>query len=414
MSEQASIKHQPVRIDGDVLYLDGFEERDPEVLHFVAASDDAESAVHRVQQVGARALALAQTSIDTHLVKSEFEGMSRGLDGKLGETVEQISEVTSALLDEKDGELAVALKHFASQLEELLGDTFDEDSKKSALAKFDRLCEEAAKRQVEAVRRVVDPDDPSSPMGRHRREIVKAVEKTGESLSKALAEISEKIAVTKVQLEMAEKTALKGFDYEDIAHETVSRVAAYHGDIAEKVGNTTGADGNKAGDEVVTLCLDDTRGATARYTLELKDRKLGQKATFEELDRAMPNREAHAAIAVFSRQEYAPTAGPFAYWGNSAIVVLDKETLDDGPLRLACLWARWTVRRQLTDEDTELDLDQVAGLIDDARRALDRVTTIRRCHTSAEKQIGQASAQLTELAAEVEIALDAIASEITR
>lgn len=414
MPEQITIKRAAAKIVDGVLHLDGFEERDPEVVNFVAASDDAESAVHRIQQVGARALGLAQTSIDANLVKTEFDEMSRGFDGKLGETVERISKVSSALLDEETGELARALKEFANQLDELLDDTFDEDSKKSVLAKFDRILEDAAKRQVDAVKRVVDPDDPDSPLGRHRREIVKTVKEMGETLGKALAEVSEKIAVTKVQMEMSEKTASKGFAFEDVVHDAVSRVATSHGDLAEHVGNLPGASGTKAGDEVVTLCLDDTFGTTARYALELKDRRLGQTATFEELERAMANRDASVAIAVFSRQQNAPTSSSFAYWGNYAIVVLDKDLLDDGALRLACLWARWTVRRQLSDDGSELSLDRIAGLIDDARRALDRVTTVRRCHTSATKRISEATIQVDDMATEVETALDAIAAEITR
>src|SRR4051794_5804033 len=274
-----------------VLYLADFEGGGPEGVNFVDASDGAESAVHRAMQVGARALGLAQTSIDANLVEQAFDGMSRSFDGTLGETIEQIGKVAGGLLDEETGELPRALKQFHTQFGELLGEAFDEDSKKSVLAKLDRLMDEAAKRQVAAVKRVVDPDDPESPLGRHRQEIVKAVKEIGDSVSKAVAEVSEKIAVTKVQIEMAEKAASKGFAFEDIVHEAVSRVAISHGDLAEQVGTVSGATGTKAGDEVVTLALDDTRGATAPYVLELKDRKLGKKATFEELDRAMANRE---------------------------------------------------------------------------------------------------------------------------
>jgi hypothetical protein len=414
MPEQITIKKASAKVADDTLYLDSFEERDPEVVNFVAASDDGESAVHRVLQVGARALALAQTSIDTNVVKSEFDGMSREFDGKLDETVEEIGKVTKNLLDKETGDLAEALKEFAGELDELLDETFDEDSKTSALAKVDRLLEEAGKRQVDAVKRVVDPDNPESPLGRHRHEIVRAVKEVGENMSKAVTEVSEKIAVTTVRAELAERTASKGFAFEDLVHEALSRVAVAHGDLAEQVGTVPGVAGNKAGDEVVTLCLDDTRGTTARYVLELKDRKLGQKATFEELDRAMANREASVGIAVFSRAELAPIPGPFAFWGNYAIAVIDKESVDEGALRLACLWARWVVRRQITDDGSDISLDRVAGLIDEARRALDRVSTVRRCHTSATKRINEASHQVDEMSTEVEAVLDAIASEISR
>ena len=38
-------------------------------------------------------------------------------------------------------------------------------------------------------------------------------------------------------------------------------------------------------------------------------------------------------------------------------MVLDKDTMDGGPLKLTCLWARMMVRRQLSDETTEVDFD---------------------------------------------------------
>ena len=412
MPERVTIS-SPVTITGSVLRLDGFEERDPEVVNFVAAADDEESAVHRVFQTGARALALAQTTIDANLVQAQFDGMTHQFDGTLGQTVEAVSKLTENLLDEETGELTRALQQFRRQLDDLLGETFDEDSKKSALGKLDRILDEASKRQVDAIKRVVDPDDPESPLGRHRQEIVKAVKDVGESLAKAVTDVSEKIAVTRVQAEMAEKSAGKGFVFEDVVHEAVSRVAGAHGDLAEQVGHLPGACGMKSGDEVITLSLDDTRGVCVRIVAEIKDRRLGQKSTFEELDRAMANREAFVGIAVFSRQEHAPSTEPFSFWGPYGIVVLDKDELDDAALRLACLWARWMARRQLADESGDVSLDRVASLVEEARRALDRVSTIRRCHTSAAKRISEATVQVDELAEEVEIALDAIAKEIS-
>lgn len=148
--------------------------------------------------------------------------------------------------------------------------------------------------------------------------------------------------------------------------------------------------------------------------LELKDRKLGLNATFEELDRAMANREAGVGLAVFSRQEHAPVPGPFHFWGSYEIVVLDKDLVDDGALRLACLWARMTVRRQLSDETSDVDFDRIAALIDEERRALDRISSIRRYHTQARKSIDQASGQAGEMTAEVEAVLDQISGELNR
>jgi hypothetical protein len=325
MSDQITIETIAAKIVEGVLVLDGFQERDPEVVNFVSASEDAESAVHRVMQVGARALSLARSSIDTAVVEHAFGDMSREFDGRLEKTIEQLGELTDELLDDESGALTQALSSFKGQLDELLGKTFDPDSKKSVLAAFESIFAEAAQRQLDGLRRVIDPDDLDSPMGRHRAEIVKTIKEAEDRLGKAVAEVSEKIAISKAQAELLENTAAKGFSFEELVHATASRVASAHADIAEHVGRSTGSTGSRAGDEVVTLCPDDTRGATARYVLELKDRKLGLNATFAELERAMANRDASVGIAVFSRDQHAPVPGPFQFWGNYGIVVLDKD-----------------------------------------------------------------------------------------
>ena len=190
--------------------------------------------------------------------------MSREFDGRLEATVEQLDRMTGELLDEESGSLSQAFSAFRTQLDDMLGQTFDPDSKTSVLSAFERIFSDAAQRQLDSFRRVIDPNDADSPMGQHRAEIVKTVKETEDRLAKALADVSEKIAVTKAQAELIDKTATKGFSFEELVHRTVSRLAGAHADIAEHVGSTSGVAGSKAGDEVVTLCLDDTRGATAR------------------------------------------------------------------------------------------------------------------------------------------------------
>jgi hypothetical protein len=116
---------------------------------------------------------------------------------------------------------------------------------------------------------------------------------------------------------------------------------------------------------------------------------------------------------VFTTQEQAPTSVPFHYAGNKAIVVLDKEGLDDAALRLAYMWARWVVRRELCGTPVdELDIVRVAALIDDASRGIERCTTIRKYHTQARKGIDQAGAELDAMVDDVREALDAIAEEL--
>jgi hypothetical protein len=226
--------------------------------------------------------------------------------------------------------------------------------------------------------------------------------------------LSERIAVKEAIAPVIAITTGKGFTYEDAVHEAVARIASHHGDCAEQTGKTSGSTATQKGDEVVTLDADDTYGCEGRFVLEAKARKLNMRKTIEELDAALANREALAAIAVFSAADEAPTAVPFHHTGNKAIVVFDAEDGDDSALRLGYMWARWVVRRELAGSAAEdVDLDRIGGLIEDARRAIDRVTAIKRSHTQAKKSIDQAGEQVSALADEVREALDAVAEELS-
>jgi hypothetical protein len=71
------------------------------------------------------------------------------------------------------------------------------------------------------------------------------------------------------------------------------------------------------------------------------------------------------------------------------------------------------VRRDLcTDATDELDVARIGGLIDDAGRAVDRCTTIRKYHTQARKGIEHAGLELDAMVDEVRESLDAIGEEL--
>src|SRR5439155_2812734 len=143
------------------------------------------------------------------------------------------------------------------------------------------------------------------------------------------------------------------------------------------------------------------------------NRALNMRKTMAELDEALCNRDALAAIAVFRSQDQAPTSVPFQHYDDKAIVVFDPDDEDDAALRLAYMWARWTVRKGLTaSEEAEVDLERVYCLLGDAARALERHTAIKRFHTQARKSIDQAADQVRDLVDEVHESLEALDAEL--
>jgi hypothetical protein len=271
-----------------------------------------------------------------------------------------------------------------------------------------QLLEEGRRIQSEAMLRLFDPSDEGSPLARHRAEVLGAVRQESELVRRAVSEVAERLAVREATAACQEKSSLKGVAYEDLVHRAVGRLVTPFGDLAEQTGREPGASGTLKGDEVITLNPEDSGGRSLRYALEIKDRRLGMKAIMDELEEAKANRCAEAVVAVFSSDANSPAASPFVYTGGKAIVVFDKQTRDDGPLRLACLWARWMARREAQPGSGTLDLQAAEACLKDATRALERAATIRRCHGTALKKITEAGDQLDGLASEAASALDAL------
>jgi hypothetical protein len=414
-------RHAAVELRDGALVVADLVETDPEVVRVVReaalAGDDPDHAVvdatRQCLRVGARAVLAANVSVETHIVEKRFDAMSERFDEQVEAAVTRISQVTTDLLDEEVGALPQALEAHRSELDRLLGDTFDPDSRRSVIALFEEVIVGAHTEQARGIAQLLATDGEESPLARLRRELVRDMGERLHEVRRDVVELSEKIAVTEAVAPVLELTTGKGFRFEDVVDACVSRIAAQHGDVAERVGTETGVSGSQKGDELVTLNADDTNGYEARFALEAKTRKLTMRNTLAELDDAIENRDAYAAIAVFSTQEKAPTSVPFHYAGNKAIVVLDDEGLDDSALRLAYMWARWVVRRDLCGGSAdEVDFERVTTLIDDASRAIDRCTQIRKYHTQARNGIDKAGAELDAMVDGVRESLDAIAEEI--
>jgi hypothetical protein len=257
------------------------------------------------------------------------------------------------------------------------------------------------------VRRLIDPDGEDSPLGR----VVGLVQDNTNVLGQEVRRLAEVVATDRARAEGLDRSGIKGMAYEDVLFATVAQLAALQGDAAEHVGRERGATGTRKGDIVVNLNPADIGGRTACYALEAKAGKGRLRATLQELDQVMANRGSTAAVAVFAGADLAPCQVPFQPVDNRALVVLDRNELDDHALRLACLWARWVVRRQLS-EQVAGNVEQMEAAIDRARRALQRASTIRRAHSTATKAISEARSEIDELIAEVDSALRNLTDEL--
>jgi len=398
-------------IESGELVLDGFHERDPQVLALAKEAENLDALVHDLLAVGGRALTAAQATTDVAVVEKAFGDMTSTFTRGLDDFTDELEVKTKELLDGDDGALPRSFGEFKANLEELLGDTFDPDSKQSVIATFEQVMRNSTVDHLKAMRALIDPDNDESPLGRYRSEIVKSVEKETAKLQKAVDELKTQLAVDETKARMFELTTKKGFTFEDELEASLIEICQPHGDIAERVGGTPGARGKK-GDFQINLNPDDSAGQDVCFTLEAKNQQKSLRDILKELDGCIANRGALAGIAVFAKHEQCPGESPFQAYGNRALVVFDPNEQTDLALRLAVAWGRWVVRRQLSADTDSIDLDRIGSLIDCARQAMRTQSTIDRALTTSANKIGEAKGHLASLVAGVEAVLASIEGEI--
>jgi hypothetical protein len=400
-----------VSIDGDELSIDNLRTMDPEVLSVMREADDLVAAAHGCLGIGARAMRAARVSVDSAVVEKAFDELAAAFKRQLEVFAREVAGTAEELLDAEEGDLPKALTGFKQEVESLLDETFDPQSKQSAVAKIETAMAEAGRQQVSAVRKLIDPENEESPLARYRSEIVKTVEKQAAAVLGAVEELKTQLRIEQAKADVFEQTAAKGFSFEDQLEAALTEIAAGFEDVAERVGGTSGGK-DKKGDFVVKLNSADTSGEEARYVIEAKDTPKKLPEILKELDGAIDNRVAVAGIAVFARAGQSPVKSPFQTFGDKAIVVFDKDEPNDLALRLACCWARWVARRQLTRGGDEIDLARVHGLIDGARQGLSTVSKIRAALNGSKTQIDRALGHVATLVADVETALQGLEDEL--
>src|SRR5438477_6653407 len=117
------------RVENDELVLDDFHEHDPRVVALAKEAADVDALVHDLLAIGGRAMSAAQTTTDVAIVEKAFDEMSTSFTRGIDHFGEELEKKTNELLDDETGALPRSLEEFKKALEELLGDTFDPNSK---------------------------------------------------------------------------------------------------------------------------------------------------------------------------------------------------------------------------------------------------------------------------------------------
>jgi hypothetical protein len=363
---------------------------------------------HQILDVGARALHGAGASAEAEALGAQVEQLKDQLKQVANDTCEHLNTRTDALFGEGEGTVTNRITGTLQEIERLLGDTFDADSKSSAIAKI-QTAMQATVEDLQAVTRrqlqtALDPEGDGQ-----WAHSLKGLRERLDKLEQSVSEVGQKLAASQAAAALHDKSAIKGGDYEDLVDQVAGEIAAGQGDVLEHVGTTKGVLDRRAGDFLVTLNPDHKGTAPGRYVIEAQDEKLTLNKAQEKADVARRNREASAVVMVFASSEQAPTSAPFVPLGplgEMAIVVLDKHQPDSLVLQVAMAWARAAVRFHETDGDAELDQKRIEQVLDRLRRNLEKVSTIKGKLTTASKAIGEGRQDLEGFADEVQAGLD--------
>lgn len=242
--------------------------------------------------------------------------------------------------------------------------------------------DEQVEKMFEKATRALNPDDPTSPLAKHRlqlesqhRLLTAQVATQHEQLSAVISDLATAVKASTAAREAVDATTritpLKGATFEERIHAAVAALAVGFGDEYVRSGTTVGRIPNcKKGDGLLVV-----DGGRARVVLEAHDGARHRRWT-EYLDEAERNRGAQASIGVV------PTPGQND--GQTIRVIAPRRVIvavegDDSAalLRSVCLLMRNQALASVSTEST-VALATAKERLNEAMDLLPKIETIRR------------------------------------
>jgi len=391
-----------IRLAEGTVHIDGLSIRDAVLADLVSRQPDAEAAealLQRVLVTGARGIASMGVGLDL-----------AELDGRVAKSV------TAALVDFEQT-IASGVGHLAEQL--------DPEQRSSLVA---RALSELTEIQSEFLAGV-DPNRTDSHAGEllaRLREVVGPGGPVAQRLEEALdptapnssltagfasirAEITalrDHVSIQRGRAEEAVRGTAKGHDFEILVDEALRNAARPLGAIVEHTGRAAGHLGAAVvGDYLITLANG------CRIAVEVKNQRsiglTGKQGILEELDRAVANRQADAAMCISAEEAYPQEVGPFGVFGNRVLVV------DDGEGTMIWTGLRWLTATLTAQPATEaIDLAAVQDRLQRLRSICQKFSSQRSALTEVTKSVGRVSEGLGEMRDEVLVLVDDLTRQI--
>jgi hypothetical protein len=365
-----------VRVSGDRIDVERLALTDGALAAWLGAQppDDHLILVERALRIGLTALQSVGVTLNLDAVRAEFDRFADQSRAANEQAAAALEQVLRANFGDDGGRLPRTLEAFLGdrgKLKSMVDELFDPRRRDSAIGRIGTMLETYFDGDGSRLAQLLDPTRMNSPLHQFRMEVDNGFKALHEKL----------VAIEAAQAARAgerAKSAAKGGDFEELLEGMLGDIARGANDLLERTGNDAGDAGrSKKGDFVLTLDPDLARGCELRVVIEAKDRRMSGREMRDELRAARTNRDAAAALVVFT-PEHAPTGiAPFDVRAGDVYAVIDPADPDVATLQAAVRLARLLALATLRQSEAEVDLGAVQAALTAIREALEAVRSLK-------------------------------------
>jgi len=365
-----------VRINGDRIEVERVTLHDGPLAGWLAAqpADDHAILAERALRIGLTALQSVGVTLNVDAVRAEFERFADQSRAANERAAAALETTLRANFGDGEGRLPRTLESFLGdrgKLKATVEELFDPKRQDSAVGRIATMLGTYFDGDASRLATLLDPMRTGSPLSSFRAEVnagFKAIEERLVAFQAGQAARADERA----------KSAAKGADFEAVLEAMLGDVARGHNDLVERCGTEAGDAGrSKKGDFVLTLDPYVCRGAEVRVVVEAKDRRMSVREMREELRAAKTNRDAAAALVIFTPQHVPAGIAPFDIRAGDVYAVIDPSAPEPSILEAAVRLARLLALASLRENETGVDLAEVQAALTGIRETLEAVRGLK-------------------------------------
>jgi hypothetical protein len=365
-----------VRVAGDRIDVDRLALTDGALAGWLGAqpADEHATLVERALRIGLTALQSVGVTLNLDAVRAEFDRFSDQNRAANEQAAAALEQVLRANFADDGGRLPRTLEAFLGdrgKLRSMVDELFDPRRRDSAIGRIGTMLETYFDGDGSRLAQLLDPTRMNSPLHQFRMEMDNGFKALHEKL----------VAIEAAQAARAgerAKSAAKGGDFEELIEDLLGEIARGANDLLERTGTDAGDNGrSKKGDFVLTLDPDLARGCDLRVVIEAKDRKMSGREMRDELRAAKTNRDAAAALVIFTPAHAPSGIAPFDVRAGDVYAVVDPVNPDIPTLQAAVRLARLLALTSLRESEAEVDLGEVAAALTAIREALEAIRSLK-------------------------------------